>query len=63
MEKEKYKIGDTVKFKFIGVPGTGIIESITKSQVGTSKYKLRFDINDGKFSYPVGLENIIKKVK
>jgi|TARA_A100001391_G_scaffold154444_2_gene112208 hypothetical protein len=63
MEKEKYKIGDTVKFKFIGVPGTGIIESITKSQVGTSKHKLRFDINDGKFSYPVGLENIIKKVK
>ena len=55
MEKEK--------FKFIGVPGTSIIENITKNQVGTSKHKLRFDINDGKFSYPVGLENIIKKVK
>jgi|TARA_R100001015_G_C4488349_1_gene66675 hypothetical protein len=63
MEKEKYKIGDTVKFKFIGVPGTGIIESISNNQVGTSKHNLRFDINDGKFSYPVGLENIIKKVK
>ena len=51
MEKEKYKIGDTVKFKFIGVPGTGIIENITKNQVGTSKHKLRFDITTSQFEF------------
>ncbi len=63
MEKEKYKIGDTVKFKFIGVPGIGIIENITNNKVDISKYNLKFDINDGKYSYPVGLENIIEKIK
>ena len=36
---------------------------ITKNQVGTSKRNLRFDINDGRFSYPVGYENIIEKIK
>ena len=64
MEKEKYKVGDTVRFKFIGVPGIGVIESISEGvQVDISPHKIKFDINDGKFSYPVALENIIEKIK
>lgn len=64
MVKEKYKIGDKVKFKFIGRPEEGVITNIKKGvQVDISPHKVRFDINDGKYSYPVGLENIIEKVK
>jgi|TARA_R110000803_G_scaffold48281_6_gene100284 hypothetical protein len=63
MGKETYKIGDKVNFKFIGVIETGVIENISENQVDISKHNLRFDINDGKYSYPVGLENIIGKVK
>ena len=63
MEKEKYKVGDWVKFKFIGRTETGIITGIKKGvQVDTSPHKVRFDIYDGKYSYPVGLENIIEKL-
>ena len=40
-----------------------VIENISENQVDISKHNLRFDINDGKYSYPVGLENIIGKVK
>ena len=64
MEKEKYKVGDWVKFKFIGRTETGVITSIKKGvQVDISPHKIRFDINDGKYTYPVGLENIIGKIK
>ena len=63
MEKEKYKIGDWVKFKFIGRLETGVITDIKKGvQVDISPHKVRFDIYDGKYSYPVGLENIIEKL-
>ena len=64
MEKEKYKVGDTVRFKFIGRPEVGIIENIKKGvKVDISPHKIRFDINDGKYTNPVGLENIIGKIK
>tara|TARA_R110002153_G_scaffold78525_2_gene200985 strand:+ start:1186 stop:1377 length:192 start_codon:yes stop_codon:yes gene_type:complete len=63
MEKEIYRIGDKVNFKFIGVTEIGVIENISENQVDMSKHKLRFDIKNGKHSYPVGLENIIGKVK
>jgi len=63
MEKEKYKIGDTVKFKFIGRLETGVIKSITKNKVDISKYDLRYNIDDGRYSYPVGFENILEKIK
>lgn len=62
MEVEKYKIGDKVRFKFLGRLEEGVIERIREGvQVDICKDKIRFDINDGKHTYPVGLENIIEK--
>jgi|11_taG_2_1085331.scaffolds.fasta_scaffold00033_83 hypothetical protein len=64
MAVESYKIGDKVKFKFIGRLQVGIIEDIKEGvQVDICKEKIRFDIKDGKYTYPVGLENIIEKIK
>ncbi len=63
MARRKYKVKDKVYFKFLGEPLTGIIKEIKESQKYNTKDKIRYSIYDGKYTYPVQLENIIKKVK
>ena len=63
MAKRKYKVKDKVDFKFLGEPLTGTIKEIKESQKYSTKDKVRYTIYDGKYTYPVQLENIIKKIK
>ena len=59
LKSSEYK----VYFKFLGEPLTGIIKEIKESQKYSTKDKIRYSIYDGKYTYPVQLENIIKKIK
>jgi len=63
MGRKKYKVKDRVDFKFLGEPLTGIIKEIKENQKYTTKDKIRYSIYDGRYTYPVQLENIIKKIK
>lgn len=63
MGRRKYKVNDTVDFKFLGEPLTGVIKEIKKNQKYSTADKVRYSIFDGKYTYPIRLENIIKKVK
>ena len=63
MARRKYKVKDKVHFKFLGEPLTGIIKEVKESQKYSTKDKVRYSIYDGKYTYPVQLENIIKKIK
>jgi len=63
MAKKSFKVGDTVKFTFLGEPLKGIIESIKKEKLIYSTYKLKYWIFDGKHRYPTAYENIKSKVK
>lgn len=57
----KLKVGDKVKFTFLGDPGIGIIEEIELLPYGVDT-SLRYSINDGKYSYPTKIENIQEKL-
>jgi len=57
----KLKIGDEVNFKFLGIPGTGIIEEIQPLDYGVDQ-DLRYLINDGEYKYPTKIENIQNKI-
>ena len=63
MARVKYRIGDKVSFRFLGRYEEGIIEEITKDNINFSKYKDKYHINDGKYSYPVVYENIDRRLK
>ena len=63
MERETYKVGDKVKFTFIGIEEKGIIKKITEHKnLNFTKYNFKYDISDGKYTYPVSYENILEKI-
>ena len=57
----KLKIGDKVKFTFLGEPGIGTIEEIESLPYGVDT-SLRYSVNDGKYIYPTKIENIKEKL-
>ena len=63
MEREQYKVGDKVKFNFIGQVDVGVIETISEASINFSKYNTKYSIRSGEHLYPIsyeGIENIIK---
>jgi hypothetical protein len=63
MEREQYKVGDKVKFSFIGQVEVGVIERISEGNVNFSNFNTKYSIRSGRHLYPVsyeGIENIIK---
>ena len=57
----KLKVGDKVNFEFLGIPEVGIIEQI-RPLAHSSDPEDRYFINDGKFTYPIRLEEIQGKL-
>tara|TARA_R110000787_G_scaffold97376_2_gene200979 strand:+ start:290 stop:457 length:168 start_codon:yes stop_codon:yes gene_type:complete len=55
MAKRKYKVGDKVTFRFAGSEHQGQITVIEESS--------RYQINDGKYTYPIQQQHILGKVK
>ena len=53
--RRKYKVGDRVTFRFAGSEHQGQITVIKEG----SKYQ----INDGKYTYPIQQQHILGKVK
>jgi uncharacterized protein YkvS len=63
MAKKKYKVGDEVEFYFLGEPLRGIIEKIEEKEMVLSKDKIRYTIFDGKYRYPLPVDNIKNLIK
>ena len=63
MARRKYKVNDRVYFKFLGEPLTGTIKEIKESQKYSTADKVRYSVFDGKYTYPIRLDNIIRKIK
>jgi hypothetical protein len=63
MGLKRYKVGDNVKFTFIGEILKGTIERIEKEKPAGSAYKIKYWVFDGKYRYPTAYENIKSKVK
>lgn len=63
MGRRKYKVNDRVDFKFLGEPLTGTIKKIEENQKYSTADKVRYFVFDGKYTYPIRLENISRKVK
>lgn len=63
MKKKKYKVGDKVEFNFLGQPFKGVIEKIEVKQMYLSKNKVSYMIFDGKYRYPLPVENIKSLIK
>jgi len=57
----KLKIGDKVKFDFLGIIGVGLIERISPPSHGVDQ-ELRYFINDGSYIYPIKLKKIKEKI-
>lgn len=53
-KKTNYKRGETIRFQFAGAIETGKIVNITKDSRGT-----KYDVYDGKYTYPVRKEMIL----
>ena len=60
MEREQYKVGDKVKFNFIGKGEVGVIETISEASVNFSKYNTKYSIRCGGHLYPISYEGIEK---
>jgi len=63
MEKRKYKVGDRVEFYFLGESLKGVIEKIETQEMFLSKDNLKYIIFDGKYRYPLPIENIKSLIK
>lgn len=63
MAKNKYKVGDRVKFTFLGESLKGVIEQVKKEKPVASKYKVKYWIFDGDYRYPTSYENIKSLIK
>lgn len=63
MGKKKYKVGDKVEFHFLGEPLKGTIEKIDPKLMYFSKDNIRYMIFDGKYRYPLPIENIKGLIK
>jgi hypothetical protein len=63
MGKKKYKVGDKVEFHFLGEPLKGVIEKIEMKEMYLSKNKVSYTIFDGKYRYPLPVENIKNLIK
>ena len=61
MAVRKYKVGDKVKFVFIGEERTGVIIDYSDLDRYGNK-RSRYTIEDGCYKYPVPFENIIQKI-
>jgi len=62
-KKVKYKVGDKVEFHFLGEPLIGVIENVEAKEMYLSNNKVRYMIFDGKYRYPLPVENIKSLVK
>ena len=58
MAKKKYKVGDKVRFTFLGESLKGVIEQVKKEKPVASKYNEKYWIFDGTHRYPTSYENI-----
>jgi hypothetical protein len=58
MAKKKYKVGDRVEFHFLGESLKGVIQKIEEKEIYHTKDKVRYTIFDGKYKFPLPLENI-----
>jgi len=63
MGKRKYKVGDRVEFYFLGESLKGVIEKIETQEMFLSKDNLKYIIFDGKYRYPLPIENIKSLIK
>jgi len=63
MEREQYKVGDKVKFNFIGQVEVGVIETISEGYVNFSSYNTKYSIRCGAHLYPISYEGIEQIVK
>ena len=63
MARKKYKIGDRVKFTFLGESLKGVIEEVKKEKPVASKYNEKYWIFDGTHRYPTSYENIKSLIK
>jgi uncharacterized protein YkvS len=63
MARKKYKVGDKVEFHFLGEPLKGVVEKIEKKETFVAKDKTKYTIFDGKYRYPLPLENIKSLIK
>ena len=63
MGKRKYKVGDRVEFYFLGESLKGVIEKIETQEMFLSKDNLKYMIFDGKYRYPLPIENIKSLIK
>jgi len=63
MGKRKYKVGDKVEFHFLGERLKGVIEKIEAKEMYLSKNKVRYMIFDGRYRYPLPVENIKNLIK
>jgi hypothetical protein len=55
MARRKYRVGDKVTFRFAGSEHQG---KITIIEEGT-----KYQINDGRYTYPIQQQHIVGKVK
>jgi len=63
MAKNKYKVGDKVKFTFLGESLKGVIEQVKNEKPIGSKYSEKYWIFDGNYTYPISYENIKSLIK
>jgi hypothetical protein len=50
-KKQQFKIGDTVKWEFLGESGWGIVKKILKAND-----KITYMVKTGKYTYPCGIQ-------
>ena len=50
-KKQQFKIGDTVKWEFLGESGWGIVKKILKTND-----KITYMVKTGKYTYPCGIQ-------
>ena len=50
-KKQQFKIGDTVKWEFLGESGWGIVKKILKAND-----KITYMVKTGKYAYPCGIQ-------
>tara|TARA_R110000803_G_scaffold168521_3_gene231593 strand:+ start:795 stop:986 length:192 start_codon:yes stop_codon:yes gene_type:complete len=63
MAKVKYKVGDKVRFNFIGQKQEGKIETISEGRVNFSRYNTKYSIRSGEHLYPISYEGIESKIR
>lgn len=57
-KKTKYKVGDRVSCSFLGEQIKGVVERVIESKISFSKSKKTYWVFDGKYRYPISIENI-----